>query len=147
MKQLRQIAPTFGQFLLVGLSGTVVNLLVLWVLVEAGLPHFPAALAATEISILNNFFWNDCWTFRGTACHGSLLSRLGRFQLVTSFTAALTLGLFWLLYNNLQLHYLLAQFIAIGLATVLNFVINSRVTWSTPAKLSMAGTGKEIEEC
>lgn len=154
MKYLRQIAPTFGRFLVVGLSGTVVNLAALWFLVQAGLAPFGAALIATEISIINNFVWNDCWTFRKADFNSTFLSRFWRFQLVASLTAALTLGLFALLHNGWQLHYLLAQFIAIGLATIINFGINSKLTWKLENKLAVVsssllsgGTGKEIDEC
>lgn len=129
MRYLFKIAPVFGRFLAVGLSGTLVNLAVLWLLVNLGLPHFPAAVIATEVSIINNFIWNDYWTFRAVRSQSSLISRFGRFQVVTALTAVLTLGLFALLSNNLRMYYLLAQLIAIGIATLVNFAINSQVTW------------------
>lgn len=129
MAGLLKIAPIFGRFLAVGLSGTLVNLAALWLLVNLGVPHFIAAVIATEISIVNNFIWNDCWTFRAARSQNSLLSRFGRFQVITALTAVLTLGLFALLSSKLNMYYLLAQLIAIGVATLINFVINSQVTW------------------
>ncbi len=141
INSLKRISPTFGQFLLVGLSGTLVNLACLWLLVRLGVPQLWAALAATEFSIINNFFWNDFWTFQHHPSR-QLLSRwqrFGRFQIVASGTAVLTLGLFGLLSGPFQLYYLLAQFIAIGLATILNFALNSRLTWGVNHVL------KEIE--
>lgn len=129
MKQWRQLAPAFGRFLVVGLSGTLVNLSGLWVLVNVGVPQLISVLVAIELSIINNFVWNDCWTFRQAGGASSWLVRFGRFQLITSLTASLTVGLFVLLNQAFHLHYLLAQFTAIGLATLVNFVINSQLTW------------------
>lgn len=126
---LIKLAPTFGRFLVVGLSGTLINLATLWLLVNLGVPQLFASLIAIEISIINNFIWNDCWTFKACRLDLNILGRFGRFQLITSVTALLTLGLFMLFSNTLNLHYLLAQFLAIGIATVANFLINSRFTW------------------
>lgn len=155
-----KVADTFGRFLLVGLSGTIVNLGVLWLLATLGLNHLLAALIATEVSITNNFIWHDCWTFKNKATPHQLsfFSRFWRFQLVSSLTASLTLGLFAIFTNTWHLYYLFAQFIAIGLATLVNFGINSRITWRKPANtelalprldLSYAGLtlAEEVEEC
>jgi dolichol-phosphate mannosyltransferase len=135
MTRLKQFAPKFGRFALVGLSGTLVNLALLWLLASAGMPRLLAALVATELSIINNFVWNDAWTFGQQASQRSRLARFLRFQCIASFTAVLTLGLFALFSDYLHIYYLLAQFIAIGVATLLNFVANSRLTWGEQAAL------------
>lgn len=159
MRRIRTIFPTFSRFLAVGLSGTIVNLALLWLLVNLGMDHLLAALVATEVSILNNFFWNDRWTFRSdNGQEGSKLVRFFRFQAVASVTAVLTLGLFSLFHQVWQMYYLLAQFWAIAIATMINFSVNSWLTWGlfTPARVAIAsisGTptsvkiAKEIEEC
>jgi dolichol-phosphate mannosyltransferase len=159
MSSLKRIVPTFGRFLAVGLSGTIVNLVLLWFLVNLGMDHFLAALLATEFSIINNFFWNDQWTFKQeSGRHHSILVRFLRFQAVASITAVMTLGLFSLFYQGLQIHYLLAQFCAIGSATLVNFSINGWLTWGlfAPARVALASISgpitnvkivKEIEEC
>lgn len=159
MSSLKRIAPTFGRFMTVGLSGTIVNLGVLFGLVNLGMDHFLAALLATELSIINNFFWNDRWTFKqntGRNCTG--LMRFLRFQAFASITAVMTLGLFSLFFQGLKFHYLLAQFCAIGFATLANFTINGWLTWGlfAPARTALATIGgpltnvniaKETEEC
>ncbi|HEX2914314.1 MAG TPA: GtrA family protein [Chloroflexia bacterium] len=131
MAKLRRVAPAFGRFLVVGLSGTVVNLTVLWVLVNLGLPQIVASLLAIQVSIINNFILNDRWTFRQHSLESahSIWARFVRFELVSSMTAALTIGLFSMFNYGLHLHYMLAQLLAIGVATVLNFSVNSWLTW------------------
>ncbi len=140
MTRFWQIAPKLGRFAAVGLSGTIVNLGVLWLLATAGMPRLLAALIATEISIINNFIWNDAWTFKAQARQNSRSSRnrFLRFQLVASFTAILTLGLFAFFSDGLHLYYLLAQFIAIGIATLINFVANSRLTWGAQPVMELS---------
>lgn len=131
MVSIKQVTSTFGRFLTVGLAGTLLNLATLWLLVNLGLDPLWASLLATEVSIVHNFLWNDSWTFGGIETgNNSKLSRFGRFQLITSFTAGLSFGLFSLFHLVMGWHYLAAQMTAIGLATVLNFVTNSRFTWN-----------------
>jgi dolichol-phosphate mannosyltransferase len=131
MKHTLKSPPVFGRFLIVGLLGTLVNLAVLWLLVEAGLPQLLASALATEAAIISNFIWNDRWTFGANLTHHriSLPVRFARFQGVTIVTALLTLGLFALFNRVAHLPYLLAQFVAIGITTIANYMINSRFTW------------------
>jgi dolichol-phosphate mannosyltransferase len=145
MKRWKHLASAFGRFLLVGFSGTLVNLAVLWELVTLGLPQLAAAIIATEVSIINNFLWNDLWTFRVVGVpRTSRLVRFARFQIVTTLTALLTLGIFAFLSTYGHFHYLLAQAGAIGLATVTNFALNTRVTWHKP--LEIIGPANRLEE-
>ncbi len=141
MSKVLHLAPAFGRFLIVGLSGTLVNLAVLAMLVTLGLPQLLAAVIATEVSIINNFFWNDSWTFKANRQH-SWLGRYIRFQIVASITATLTLGLFAMFTGLWHLHYLLAQFGAIGISTLINFVVNTELTWN---KRSAVNFAEEIE--
>ena len=59
--RLRAQGISFG---VVGLSGTVVNASLVYLL--HGLLHWPlpvAVVVASEVAIFNNFLWNDRWTF------------------------------------------------------------------------------------
>lgn len=131
MKHTLKSPPVFGRFMIVGLLGTIVNLTILWALVTTGLPQLLASALATEAAIISNFIWNDRWTFGANLTHHRvrLLARFVRFQGVTIVTALLTLGLFALFNRVVLLPYLLAQFIAIGITTMANYLINSRFTW------------------
>jgi dolichol-phosphate mannosyltransferase len=136
MKRWKHLAAAFGRFLLVGLSGTLVNLAVLWELVNLGLPQSVASLVAIELSIINNFLWNDLWTFQASrVSQTSRLVRFARFQTVTTLTALLTFGIFAFLSTFWHFHYLLAQAGAIGVATITNFALNLRITWPRPLEI------------
>ena len=72
--------PRFIKFSIVGASGTLVNLGLLYLLVEfGGLNETVAVVISYEISILNNFAWNELWTFRDRrAATGSVRRRCAR---------------------------------------------------------------------
>ena len=131
MKHILKSPPAFGRFMVVGLIGTVINLVTLWALVAVGTPQLLASALATEAAIISNFIWNDRWTFGANlrSHRVSLPVRFARFQGVTIVTALLTLGLFAFFNRVAFLPYLLAQFAAIGITTIANYVINSRFTW------------------
>src|SRR5579859_685452 len=71
-----------GQFCLVGGTGVVVDMWVLWALASPGMLGWNLSLSkvsATEVAIFNNFLWNDLWTFRGlSAARNDRRVRLGR---------------------------------------------------------------------
>ena len=129
--RLRRLAPRerarLSKFLLVGGTGLLVNSLALLLLVQwAQLPLVLASALSAELGIINNFYWNDRWTFRRTQL--SWL-RFARFNLVSLVGLFITTGTLWVLVGHLRLYYLAANLLGIGLAMAWNFVANSWWTW------------------
>lgn len=140
----------YFKFGLVGVTGTVVNMTVLFVAQE----YFFAAIAAPRsrlyaslalaiaVATINNFTWNRLWTWadrlRDAAAHARpgqaapnglsvFFGQFGRYAVASWFGIALQYGLtLWLSHF---LHYLLANVIAIALASVSNFLANDRWTF------------------
>ena len=55
------------RFALVGASGVVVDMALLFLLSDPrtlGLGLTRSKIVAAELAIINNFLWNDAWTFR-----------------------------------------------------------------------------------
>lgn len=121
----------FAKFCVVGGSGVVVNMFLLFLLHDGlRLRLLLASPIAVEASILNNFFWNNLWTFQSGQFR---LARLAKFNLVSLGGMAITTGLLYFLAEHYGLHYLLANLIAIGVATFWNFALNFLWTWgATP---------------
>ena len=121
------------KFGIVGLLGIVVNLGVLYLLVEYFILNKDlASPIAIEFSILNNFIWNDLWTF-GSAEDQKVSSRWHRFvafNIVSVGGAAINYGIFLVLTTWFAVYYLAAQLIGILIAFIWNFLINRRVTWT-----------------
>lgn len=134
------------RFGLVGASGTVVNLAVLYTAHEylfsaieptGSKPYFSLVLAIA-VSTVNNFTWNRLWTWsdrlHATSTQHedgyskrSLLAQLG--QYATASWLGILLQYVLTLWLAHFMHYLLANVTAIVIASVSNFVANDRWTF------------------
>ncbi len=123
---------TFMKFAMVGATGTVVNLGLLVLLVEFGGLHETLAVAISyEISILNNFVWNELWTFRDrrSGAGSSRLVRALKFNLVSLGGFGINLAMFSLLFHVLGVFYIASEAAAILFAVLWNFAVNVKWTW------------------
>lgn len=122
----------FGKFCLVGLSGVLVNIGLLWLLTEfAGLFYLISAAISIEISIISNFTLNDFFTFsdRRSPKSKSFLTRLGKYNLVTLAGLAVNMGVLWLLAGGFGMYYLIAELVGIAAATLWNYLASTWWTW------------------
>ncbi len=123
-----------AKYALVGLSGALVNYLSLrWLAELAGWSVPGAALAGAALAILNNFVWNERFTFWETRkAEPGWRRLLRRFLAFMTFSAA-GVGINVLLITLLvrQLRWPLAPAVATGIAlsALWNFFANSNVTW------------------
>jgi dolichol-phosphate mannosyltransferase len=138
LKHLVQLARFEGdilrfiKFCTVGVTGTGVNLGLLALLVEGtGLHENVAVAISYEISIVNNFVWNELWTFRDrrATAGGSVLARGIKFNLVSLGGFGINMAVFALLFNVLDVFYIAAEGLAILCALVWNFAVNIKWTW------------------
>jgi dolichol-phosphate mannosyltransferase len=121
------------KFGLVGLSGICVNMGVLYYLTEhIGLFYLVSSIFAIELSILNNFLWNDLWTFRSDLQHklSSRWHRLVVFHVVSAGGIIINLGLLYLLTSGFGIYYLISNIVGILFAFAWNFMVNRRFTWT-----------------
>jgi dolichol-phosphate mannosyltransferase len=126
--------PRFLKFCLVGGSGILVNMFFFWIFYKKlEIYSLFASFLAIQIAILNNFIWNDKWTWREKRKPGikNFFKRLGKFAITSNLTSASgnLLGI-WFFLNILKWHYLFANFLAISLGVILNFLINHYWTYS-----------------
>ena len=133
-------------FGLVGLSGVVVNTVILWGLVHGfGLSVLLSSALATEAAILSNFLLNDRWTFRTAAHQGMFVQRLLRFNGVALGGMAITTAVLAALTDHGYLPLLLANLLAVGAAMAWNYVVNSRWTWGHGTGERGRGTGDRAQ--
>ena len=124
----------FVRFCVVGASGVVVDMTVLCLLVE---PRFlgwnvPASkVIAAEVAMLNNFAWNNLWTFSNPTKPDSsqLLRHFWRFHAICGLGIAFAATLLQILHFGLGLNLYLANLVAIVAVTAWNFFMNSRFNW------------------
>lgn len=136
------------KFGIVGASGTGVNISVLYltqehlftIITEPRQRLYGSLALAIAVATINNFTWNRLWTWadRVQAAHAQhphlpkpgisvMLGQFGRYALASWLGIALQYVLtLWLSHS---LHYLLANVIAIVIASVSNFLANDRWTF------------------
>ena len=126
----------FIRFAIVGLSGVAVDMGLLFVFSDPtmlawGLTR--SKLLASEMAIVNNFIWNDTWTFRDLSAHQrgmtQRLRRFGKFQLVCLAGVIINAVLLNLQFNLLGMNRYLANAIAIVLVTGWNYWLNLKLSW------------------
>lgn len=135
----------FVKFSIVGLSGTVVNLLVYTAAVWMGMYYLSAAIISFLFAVTNNFYWNFRWTFKGRAAYRSRRNKYFRFLAISVLNLGLNLLLLRFFVERLELDKTLAQLVAIGLVSILNFLMNSRFTFGEKKEPEFSGEidGKE----
>ncbi|MEL6160216.1 MAG: glycosyltransferase [Cyanobacteria bacterium J06623_5] len=130
----------FTRYGLVGLSGILVDMAVLYVLHGAlGIGLTTSKIIAAEAAIISNFLWNDSWTFadmvRQQKDMGSRLKRLLKFNTICFTGLVLDVLLLNLFFNIVfgQSQPYLANIIAISCVAVWNFWLNLKLSWRTAA--------------
>jgi len=119
------------RFLLVGASGVLVTLGLAWLLhALAGWEESVAVLAATEGAILWNFLLNDTLTFRDRRERTPWIGRLALFNVVSLAAVTVNFAVFFVLHYFLDLHYLVAEAVAILVAFTVNYFGNLRFTYA-----------------
>ena len=136
----------FVKFSIVGLSGTLVNLAVYALAVQSGLYYMTAAVVSFLFAVTNNFYWNFRWTFRGKAPGRSLRNKYFRFLGFSVLNLGFNLLLLRALVENLNLDKTLAQLVAIGIVSVLNFAMNTRFTFNEKAGYRLTAEPGEEEK-
>ena len=124
----------FLRFVAVGLSGLVIDMGLLYLLHGVlGLGLTRSAIVAAELAIINNFCWNDIWTFGDLSRHqnqrGKIFKRFAKFNVICLMGLTLKILLLNGFYNGFHLNAYAANFLAIAAVTIWNFWINLNLSW------------------
>ena len=122
----------FIKFCLVGGSGTLLNMSLLWLLTEfAGLPYLISAVIGIETSIITNYILHSYITFadRRSTSVNTFFKRLLKYNLASLGGLAINIGMLWLLTEVAGLYYLLSHLCGIALSTLWRYFLSSRWAW------------------
>jgi dolichol-phosphate mannosyltransferase len=126
----------YGLFCVVGASGLVVDMTILWLLASPemlGWDHSVSKAMAAEAALVNNFAWNEGWTFRGGARRGvswdSRVRRFLKFNLICLTGIGLSVALLDLQVTALHVGLLQANLTAIAVVSLWNYGLNAKLTW------------------
>ena len=121
----------FVRFLLVGLSGLVVNSLALYAFTELGSIHYVISAAiATQVSTLWNFGLTETWVFGKRETERPFLQRLVSFLLVNNLLLILRGPIITVMVGQLGIHYLIANLASLFVMTLLRYLLADKWIWN-----------------
>ncbi|MCI2413187.1 MAG: glycosyltransferase family 2 protein [Candidatus Thermoplasmatota archaeon] len=117
------------KFLVVGISGAILNLLMMKLIVGGFHdPLYMGAILALEASIVSNFILNNYWTYRRRRSSGSVLRKYARYNMMSSLGSAIYFAMIFLL-TAFSVNYMLATGIGILASFSTNFGGSQGVVW------------------
>ena len=120
----------FIKYSSVGFSGLLVNLgSYIFLTRYLGMAEVVAPLIAIEISVFSSFLFHNFWTFKQRNLERVFISRLMKFHLVVGFGGIFNYITFFLMFKIVMVNDILAILLGIGVAAILNYLINSNWTW------------------
>lgn len=131
------VQQRFAKFGAVGFAGTLVNLAVLYVAqefvyrsIDSGDLRFNLSLAtAIFFATLHNFIWNRAWTWRDRKAHFRKSIGVQFMQYCAACWLAIALQFVFTNFLKQYMYYMLANFLAIGMTAILNYLINHSWTF------------------
>jgi dolichol-phosphate mannosyltransferase len=132
---------SFVRFCMVGASGVVIDMSFLFLLSDPkmlGWGLTRSKILAAEAALLNNFIWNDLWTFGNISKHqntlGQRVKRFLKFNAICSLWIFFNVVIINIEFNLFHMNRYLANLAAIGLVTLWNYKSNKEFSWRVTAK-------------
>jgi dolichol-phosphate mannosyltransferase len=133
---------SFFRFCAVGASGVVIDMSILYLLSDPSTLHWGltrSKFLAAEAALLNNFIWNDMWTFgdisREQKTMGQRLKRFLKFNAICSLGISFNIVILNIEFNLFHMNRYVANLVAIGLVTLWNYKSNKEFSWRVTAKV------------
>ena len=134
-EELREAVVTLPRYIAVGIGGVVIGMVAIWCFTElVGLFYLASGCLGAFFSILNDFTFNEIWTFshrrRKEHFTVKLAKRFGKF--ITSKAAGFFICITALAFFTqvVGFHYLISNLLAIGVAFIWNYTASGYWVWS-----------------
>jgi dolichol-phosphate mannosyltransferase len=114
----------FLKFAVVGFTGTLIHLLVLFVLTEFfGIYYIISSIIAFFFAVTNNFFLNKLWTF-GYKDNRKFFMKYSQFLIISILALVVNVFILFTFTEFFKIYYLFSQIIAILFSLWINFFGN-----------------------
>ena len=118
------------QYYIVGASGVLVNLGILYMLADiAGFWYVASQVVAISVSITTNFFFNRYWTFRSSIEDQRNSVMYVKFIIISAIGMAIQMGITVTLVESSGFYHMYGAGIGIAVASAINYVLNRRLTF------------------
>jgi len=126
----KHVILEFFKFAFVGLIGTFVNIIMLYLLTEGiGVYYMLSAVISFIFAMTSNFILNKIWTFNERIRLG-VGKKYIQFSLVSIVALIVNLFFLYLLTEVFGVYYIISQVLAIGITLIINFLGNKIWTFS-----------------
>ncbi|MFA9516058.1 GtrA family protein [Halopenitus sp. H-Gu1] len=126
------VALQLRRFVMVGTVAAGVQMLILWLLVDAvSLNYLLGATIAIETTIIFQYVLNNAWTFQAIQHTGTMayLYGLVKTNVVRGSAIPIQLGVLFALVEWRSVPYLAANAVAIVISGIYRYVLDARWTW------------------
>ncbi|HEY0725332.1 MAG TPA: glycosyltransferase family 2 protein, partial [Pyrinomonadaceae bacterium] len=131
----------FVRFLIVGLTGLVVNSGALYAFTElAGINYIISAAIATQVSTLWNFGLTERWVFGKRETERPFLQRLVSFLIVNNLLLILRGPIMAFMVGRLGVHYLISNLVSLFVMTLLRYLLADKWIWNHENKKTTTTT-------
>ena len=123
------------QFYIVGASGVLVNLGILYILTDiAGFWYVASQVIAISVSITTNFFFNRYWTFGSFVEDKRNSVMYFKFLIISAIGMSIQLAITVSLVESSGFYHMYGAGIGIVIASGINYILNRRVTFGIKFK-------------
>lgn len=148
----RQTFERYIRFGIVGASGVVVDMAALFLLADPKMLALNLSLTkalAAEIAIVNNFAWNEYWTFGDISAAQNhwraRVARFAKFNLICLAGIGLSILLLNIQVRFVAVNVYVANLIAIVIVSFWNFGMNLKFGWNKPEPARRLETRAEVK--
>lgn len=134
-EELKEAAVTLPRYIVVGIGGVVIGMVAIWCFTELlGLFYLVSGCLSGFLSILNDFTFNEVWTFshrrkRPLLTFG-LVQRFAKFTVSKAAGFLICISSLAFLTQVVGFHYLISNLLAIGVSFVWNYTASTFWVWA-----------------
>lgn len=120
----------FVKFACVGLSGTVVDFSITWLVKDKlGLNKYLANSLGFVCAAFSNYILNRIWTFES---HNPEVSKeFSSFFIISIIGLAMNNAIIWILNDKMKINFYVSKVLAIGIVMIWNFLANYLITFAS----------------
>ena len=119
---MKKLLIQFAKFGIIGVSNTLMALIVYYVFVLIGVHYLLSNTIAFVVSVLNAYYWNRKYVFKDN--QSSKMAQLVRIYISYGFTFTLSTVLLFLMVDIIGISQLFAPIINLCITVPLNFLLN-----------------------
>ncbi len=134
-EELKEAAVTLPRYIVVGIGGVVIGMVAIWCFTELlGLFYLVSGCLSGFLSILNDFTFNEVWTFsyrrRRPLLAFGLVQRFAKFTVSKAAGFLICISSLAFLTQVVGFHYLISNLLAIGVSFVWNYTASTFWVWA-----------------